>query len=111
VILQIVTVNQKGFTILETMVALCVLAIVLLGVNATMFTVVKMSSSIYYSQLALQQQSNIIEMLTAYNGNNADELVASWNKQNAEVLPGGSGEILGAYPDYKVQVYWNNLSS
>lgn len=88
------------------MIALCVLAITILGVNAAMFIVIKMSNSIFYSQLALQQRSNIIEMLTAYDGADADNLVVYWNKQNAEVLPRGRGEIFGIYPDYQIQLYW-----
>jgi prepilin-type N-terminal cleavage/methylation domain-containing protein len=97
----------KGFTIIETMVALSILVIMVLGVNATISLAMRQTTSLYYYQLALLQQHNLFEMLDINHDMLNDEILTDWNSQNARVLPNGRGEVNGVEPDYTIALYWN----
>lgn len=99
--------RHSGLTILETMIALSILVIMVLGVNQTISLAIHRSSSIYYRHLALLQKNNMQQMLDANQGVLTDEMQIDWNRQNALVLPNGSGDVSGLYPDYSIALYWS----
>jgi hypothetical protein len=48
----------------------------------------------------------MIERLNILQGNQLDEQLELWNKQNSTVLPLGKGEINGVFPHYHLSIRW-----
>jgi len=57
----------KGFSLLEMMIALSLLSIVLLGLNATQIKVLNQEWSLFYASISEQQKHVASEMLRAGN--------------------------------------------
>jgi len=108
-------INTQGFSLIEAMISLFLVALMLFGLDATQLYALKESDNLYFLSTALNQMNNGIERLIGLahsnNSNNSDDLahqLAAWNMENQSVLPVGFGTITGQYPNYIITVYWGN---
>jgi prepilin-type N-terminal cleavage/methylation domain-containing protein len=100
-----------GFTLLEILVSLFILALLLLGLDAIQIRALASAKSTYYFSVATEQIRSISERLQATEGGQRDALQAAWNEQNKLVLPQGYGVISGNPPTFILTIFWGkNLS-
>jgi type IV pilus assembly protein PilV len=118
--------HQRGFTLLEILVAIVVLSLGLLGLAGLQATSLKNNQVAYYRSIATQQAQDIADRMranmlgiptgnyTITNTPAAQDCIGSscspavmaqsdanlWNSANARLLPGGSGAVcIDSTPD------------
>ena len=95
-----------GFTLLEVLVSLLLLAMMLLGLDAMQLTTLKEARTAYYFAVATQQLTNFTEQLLLAPQGDVPSLLLEWNQQNQHVLPRGRGSLRGHFPDYQLAIFW-----
>ncbi len=99
--------HSEGFTLLEVLVSLSLLALLLLSLEASQLFIVQNRLNSYHTHLALRQIRNMEERLHMLKGQ-GDTLLqeSAWNQENQNLLPRGKGELSGSYPDYHIKLCW-----
>src|SRR5689334_9841498 len=97
---------MRGFTLIEVLISLFLLAFTLLGFAALEIKALRDSSNALYFSIASNQILNIYEHLKATESQHLTEIIAAWDKQNQIVLPQASGKLTGQYPNYVVSIFW-----
>ncbi len=100
-----------GFSLLEVLVSLLLLAFIILGFDAMEVYSLHSLRNSYYLNVATGQLNNMAERLRAlseYSG--LEQQIQIWNKENQQVLPEGRGVVAGRYPFYKITLYWGDTS-
>ena len=120
--------RQKGFTLLEVLVAILVLSIGLLGLAGLMASSLRNNHSAYYRSQATWLAYDVIDRMRINRPNAADYDVAmgaasaagglagadvtGWKAELAEVLPEGDGSVLvvpaGEARTVTVEIRWND---
>jgi prepilin-type N-terminal cleavage/methylation domain-containing protein len=96
-----------GFSLIEVLVSLLLLAFILLGFDATELFSVRAIRAAYYFEVATTQLNNMVERLQiAAPVNAVEQAELIWNSENKVVLPQGRGQVAGEYPDYQLTIYW-----
>ena len=96
----------KGFTVIEILVSLSLLALLSLTLLATVVSVLSMSRSHYVATLAINQLDNLYDRLQLLgNTVNLPAQVHAWNEDNQQQLA-GFGAVSGTFPYYTVSLYW-----
>lgn len=96
-----------GFTLIEVLVSLLLLALMLLGFEAMQIYSLRETRAAFYFAVATNQLTAMVERLRAlkeYEG--LDKQISIWNSQNQEILPQGLGVVSGIYPSYTITIYW-----
>ena len=102
----------NGFTLLEVLVSLFILALLLLGLDAVQMKALHSVKSAYYFSVATEQLNSMLERLqTTHYQNNIDSLQLLWNEQNKRVLPQGRGTISLAPPNVVLTIYWGKIAN
>lgn len=96
-----------GVTLIEVLVSLIILSIMLLGVDAMQLSGLREAKIALYYAEATQQLRLIQEKLSISQEANAQEAIAAWNVQNAEVLPQGRGTVKQGV----VNVFWGEAAT
>lgn len=120
--------GQRGFSLVEALIALIVLAIGLLGIAGLYVETLRASRSALFRTQAVTLAADLADRIranrqpaNAYTGGGANALavtdLAAWNAAVAATLPDGAGEIrfrdaLGiAPPAYMIRVSWTEPGS
>ncbi len=123
--------GQRGFSLLEILVAIVVLSIGLLGLAGLQAVSLNNNQAAYYRSIASQQAYDMADRIRAnlagnYNalaaglpGTNPDCIAAvctpaniaisdhrQWNTMNARLLPAGNGTVTGAGGAFVITVMW-----
>jgi type II secretory pathway component PulJ len=98
--------HQYGYTLTEILVSLCLLSLLVLGLNAAQVMSVRATRAAYHLSVAELQLYSMAERLSILHGNQLDESITEWNNQNSVVLPQGKGEVEGLFPDYHLSIHW-----
>lgn len=130
------TKNEYGFTLLEVLVAIVVISLGLLGLAGLQAATLRNNQIAYYRAIATQQTHDMADRIRANQAgvvagaydnltavipadpdcvNNACTAVqmavadhSQWNNNNARMLPGGSGTVVGGGAgEYVITVSWN----
>ena len=130
------TVKQDGFSLLEVLISVVILAIGMLGVAAMQTSAIRYNHSAELRSLAVTQISNIVDRMLAnsqgmengaYNSvsgipsapnctNCTSAQVAQydiheWNSSNRDLLPAGQGTITRNANRYIITIRWDNNRS
>lgn len=120
--------RQKGFTLLEVLVAMLVLSIGLLGLAGLMASSLRNNHSAYYRSQATWLAYDVIDRMRTNRPNAADYIVgipgasaagglagadvADWKAAIANTLPGGDGSVAlvaaGEARTVTVVIQWND---
>lgn len=120
--------RQKGFTLLEVLVAILVLSIGLLGLAGLMASSLRNNHSAYYRSQATWLAYDVIDRMRTNRPNAADYGVAigaasaagglagadiaGWKAEIAETLPGGDASVVvvtaGEARTVTVDIQWND---
>lgn len=129
--------RQQGFGLVESLVALVVISVGMIGIAALYGQGIGASRTAFYRTIAVNLTADMADRIrvnriagAAYAGAEGDngcdsgeecspaEMAAHelflWNAQVEEQLPGGESEILfdpGAPPTYTIRVQWDEPSS
>jgi prepilin-type N-terminal cleavage/methylation domain-containing protein len=101
--------HQEGFSLIEVLIALVLLSIVLIGLDASELSSLRESKYSYYYSVAVNQLQSIQQQILVYKDSTQD-ISANWNNQNKLVLLYGRGVISGSYPDYKISIFWGDTT-
>jgi prepilin-type N-terminal cleavage/methylation domain-containing protein len=99
--------NSPGFTLIEILISLAIISIMLLGMDTLHLATLNTAQQHYSRCIASQQVRNLRVYLLREHALSAQTL-ASWNAQNAKVLPQGEGRVSGNYPHYSVDIKWGS---
>ncbi|AHE67679.1 type IV pilus modification protein PilV [Legionella oakridgensis] len=124
---------QKGFTLIEVLISVVILAIGLLGIAAIQLNMIRYNHSAQMRSIAIAQANNMIDRMRAnYTGvktglyNNVSGIPANpgcttcnssqiaqldtyqWNSNNALLLPSGQGTVINNGNHYTITLYWDN---
>lgn len=126
----------SGFSMIEVLVSVIVLAVGLLGLAALQISMIRYNNSAQMRSIAIAQATDMLDrMRSNYAGitsgyyNNisgtpsnpncttcsSQEIAQSdtyqWNSANQDLLPSGQGTVVGVGNLYTVTVYWDNTHS
>ena len=95
-------------SLIEILVGLALLSLTL--ISSAMLSIYSLHTvqSAYYLTAADQQLTNMDNYLQDVHGIISQNDIDRWNKELAEQLPAGRGDLLGAYPHYRLSIYRNN---
>jgi prepilin-type N-terminal cleavage/methylation domain-containing protein len=106
-----ITLNHRGYTFLELLMALSIFSIGLLGVlQLQMQGSRQLHESVYISRAAMQAYnlSAAWTMFDAAPGSAlANDLMDTWNKTNAVLLPQGEGSFIISGNEGMITVTWD----
>jgi len=125
--------KEDGFSLLEVLISVLVLAVGLLGLAGLQTTVIKYNHSAYLRSIAVYQAENIIDRMrankagvSAGNYNSASGIPSNpnctvctpsqlalrdlyqWNTSNAALLPLGQGTVQGNGSVFTITMRWDN---
>lgn len=99
--------TSRGFSLIEILISLLILALILLGMNAMEMVTLNTIEQAFHFSTASQQIMNMTERLRALGSQGGlSQQITIWNKQNQRVLPLGRGEVSGVFPHYTVILRW-----
>jgi prepilin-type N-terminal cleavage/methylation domain-containing protein len=84
--------KQFGFSLIEVMIAMCLLAIVLLGMAELQLESVRSSQQALMKSEAVLQLNEMAAFLQQ-NRSQASFFLREWNEENQQLLPDGEGSI------------------
>ena len=128
---------QQGFTLIEVLVSVFVLAVGLLGLAALQASAIRYNDSAQLRSMAVFQAQNMIDRMRAnpegisagsYNSlsgtpsqapncttcspaDAAQRDLYQWNTANGQLLPAGQGTVVGNGTVFTVTVRWDNNRS
>lgn len=94
----------RGFTFIELLVSLILLAILLLGFNASLIEALKQTQDAYYFSVATNQMTSFIEYL--HSPIKEEDFFSTWKVQTKNVLPGS--EVVLTHHPARLHLYWGN---
>jgi len=99
--------QYRGYSLLEVLITLLVLAVGLLALLKMQWLALQDNHAFKHRSLAINQADNLAETFYA---NAAVTLAASditrWNHENAELLPSGTGEVTQENERLIIRLYW-----
>jgi len=102
---------HKGFTFLEILFSLLLISLLLLGMDATLFTSLRQVKSNLYFTSAIQQLAVITERLKIMPAAELTETVKHWNEQNQHVLPQTTGWVEKKANAYSIVITWGGYKA
>ncbi len=96
---------MTGFSLLELLVSMFILALGLLGIETLEIQAANMAVTAYQHSLAQQAIANIRERIY-FAPTDMTTQIMQWQMEIAELLPKGQGKVSGTYPNYQLQVCW-----
>src|SRR5579862_5833322 len=100
---------SKGFSLIEVLISLFLLALILLGFDAMEIFALRNTRSAFYFNVATNQLQNMAERLRALTiHDDISQQERSWNLENQQVLPEGWGKVSGHYPTYTLTIFWGD---
>lgn len=125
--------NQAGFSLLEVLISVVVLAVGLLGIAAMQLNMIRYNHSAHMRSIAIAQANNMIDSMRAnyagiksgqYNSisgipaeptcttcsatETAQRDAHIWNTYNSELLPSGQGTVASNGNTFTITVRWDN---
>lgn len=86
--------NNTGLAMIEVLISMGLLSLVLLSLLMYQITMLKSIESSHFKNIASIQLINFSEILLINKTDNArNEMLASWNKDNQNLLPKGVGNF------------------
>ncbi len=96
---------------MEVLMSLLLISLILLGFETGQLYAVQETKITWLLNTALNQINNARERLIALKtAEGLQEQIMIWNAENKRDLPSGFGTVSGAWPLYRVTVYWGNQS-
>ncbi len=99
------TMSSSGFTFLEILFSLFLISMLLLGMDALLFSSLREAKINLYYGSAIQQLTMLRERLKIMP-EQQDREVAHWNKENAQLLPQGRGTVFQQEHNKVIVVVW-----
>lgn len=101
---------QHGFSLLEVVVALFIVAVGLISVAAMQLIALRHTQAAYFQSVATLQIASMLERLRANPKNKRSQELAVWNQINRKLLPNGKGNyhcVDEVYSICTVNLSWN----
>lgn len=99
--------RMNGITFIESLVALCLISITLLGIEKMLLVAIQMNQQAWFQTLAGIQINNMIALMELRRAN-WRTFVSAWQNQNKILLPRGLGKIDLFQNQYSVSVIWHS---
>lgn len=101
-----------GFSLIEVLTSLLLLALILLGVDAMQMFSLRENRNAYYFSVAENQLNSMVEQLGELKSpQDLSQLITIWNQENHSVLPLGKGYVMGNFPNYKLTIFWGDKTT
>ena len=97
--------KQTGFSLIEVLVALCLMAIMLLGLEKFQLASMQSCQQGLLQTQAIEQLQTMANLIQLTNGK-FSTFVTGWNKDNKILLPDGAGEIKQFGNKFTAYLYW-----
>lgn len=113
---KIINKNQRGFTLLEAMIALVIFSVGLLGLAGMQMTGMQSNHSAMMRTIATLQSYDMAERIRSNRVDNyaapaantiAEADIATWNQMNGRELPSGQGQVRALPGGVNVIVLWD----
>ncbi|MBN1684415.1 MAG: prepilin-type N-terminal cleavage/methylation domain-containing protein [Gammaproteobacteria bacterium] len=98
---------QYGFTFIEVLVALCLMSIVLLGIEKMLIMALRMNRQAWFQTISVNQIKNMAEIIKIKR-EGWTQFYPMWQMQNQLLLPKGMGKVLPLGPKFNIFVLWHS---
>lgn len=98
---------MHGFTLLEVLVSLLLLACMLLGLDALQIQSLHETKATFYVGIANQQLTNMAAYLAMTHKNPAVSVIQHWQLQNQDMLPSAESAV----DHQKIIITWGNIKT
>ncbi|MGD9153050.1 MAG: prepilin-type N-terminal cleavage/methylation domain-containing protein [Gammaproteobacteria bacterium] len=99
--------HQTGFSLIEVLIALCLVAIILLEIAKVHLRSVRINQQAMFINQASEQLRAMANTIRAANGDYVSFLT-KWNQDNKEFLPNGYGEVKRNGEQYNIYLFWRS---
>lgn len=96
----------KGFSLIEVLVALCVLSVGLFGIASLQSVALRRNYDAYLHSIAVTQLASMFDRLQV---STPEKELSIWNRVNAKLLPQGKGEYSPS--SHLISIRWFSRSS
>lgn len=103
--------KQKGFALLEVLIAWVLLTVVILGITRLQLNNTRMTAAAYWRSAATVQADVLLQQLRVITDPTIwSETLEKWRRDTARRLPNGRGNYACQSNRCRVQVYWGHPS-
>lgn len=99
-----------GFSLIEILISLFILAIILLGYDAMLMMAARYNRSAYFYTIATWQLFSLNERLRAVGHGHDYAQMVIWQQQNQRLFPSVHERITGKFPLYQIRLQWNHVN-
>ena len=101
--------NQKGFTLLEVLIAMCILAIFLLGISELQLASLNANREAFLQHIASEQLSSMAAVMHMHI--NCNDYIRHWYLDNKKLLPHSKSRIKKQGGQYVLSINWKSFGS
>ncbi len=99
--------SQTGFTLIEVLIALCLLGIALLAISKLELSSLSQNNQAIQQSIAIEQLRAMATILEI-NKNNISNYMIQWQKDNAKLLPHGKGQLDKNGNAFVISLHWRS---
>ena len=102
--------NDHGFTFIEVLVAMSLLAFALLNIAGLQLSAVRKNQEEFMNMIAMEQLRSLVAVMQMQVVNFSD-FYMEWARDNQQLLPGGYGQVIKIGSESIVRIHWRSASS
>lgn len=108
--------NLAGYSLLEVLIAVCILSVSLLAFAQAQLTALRINQSTYLQTIAQTRLTSLAETLYTCNvvtcsSNNIMAKIKNWNELNQQLLPAGEGKLIKDNNYQIINVQWQRTDN
>lgn len=99
--------SSSGFSLIEVSIAMFILALLLLGFDATQLATLKTTRENQTIALAIQQIANLTETMQVAEPSERTQRINEWINEIQQQFPHGNGTVEGEWPLINISLCWD----